>query len=262
MAKTCSILGSGNVAWHFSRLLLDAGYNLREIYIRNEANDIDFAPFGNIKKVRNITDISPYSDFYFFCVSDDAINTLVESFPFNPTEFQICLHTSGSVPVSVFSSLCKRYGSIWPLQTLKKSVIPLYPDYPLFINASDPQTENILYEVGTSLAHTCIATTETQKAEMHLAAVMTGNFINHLLSSGFDYCFSNQLEFAWLRSLIMETVQKSLHSPDPSLVQTGPASRHDIKTLERHMEMLKDEKPLRELYQILSESIMTKHPRK
>lgn len=262
MAKTCSILGSGNIAWHYCRLLLHAGYTIKELYIRNELHDADFVSLGNIKKIRNIKDINPFSDLYFFCVSDDAIETMVKAFPFKPTESQICLHTSGSVPANVFDSLCSRYGCMWPLQTLKKGIVPLFQDYPLFVTASDSQTENSLLEMGNDFEHLCMPVTDSQKASLHLAAVMTGNFINHLLSSGYDYCKSQHLDFTWLHSLIMETVQKSLNSPNPSLVQTGPASRHDVNTVNRHMDMLKDQGQLSELYKILSESIMAKHPRK
>jgi len=262
MAATCSILGGGNAAWHFCRLLFGSGYKIDDLYIRNEANDDDFAQFGAIKKVRTLQDISQSSDLYFFCVSDDAIKSLVESFPFKPSENQICLHTSGSLPVTIFNSFFSRYGCMWPLQTLKKGIVPIHHDFPFILTASDPETESRLRDITISFSHTCIPATDYQRAALHLAAVLTGNFMNHLLTSGFDYCQSQQIDFSSLKSLILETVTKSLNSPDPSQNQTGPASRHDVKTVERHLEMLSDHSQLRKMYSVLSESIMAKHPLK
>jgi predicted short-subunit dehydrogenase-like oxidoreductase (DUF2520 family) len=262
MAEVCSILGSGNSAWHFTRLLLNAGHNIADVYIRNEEKDADFAGFGDIKKVRLPEDISRTSDFYFFCVSDDAIKPIIQSFPFRLNDRQISIHTSGMAPATVFEPFCTRFGCIWPLQTLKKGVVPIHQDFPLLLTASDPETNARLSDLLAAFLQKCVPITDEQKSALHLAAVITGNFLNHLLTTGFDYCKTQHLDFTLLRSLIMETVEKSLQSKDPSLIQTGPASRHDIKTMERHMDLLGDQKMLQEIYRILSDSIMTKHPRK
>jgi predicted short-subunit dehydrogenase-like oxidoreductase (DUF2520 family) len=262
MAEVCSILGSGNAAWHFTRLLLNAGHKIADVYIRNEEKDADFACFGEINKVRFLEDISQNSDFYFFCVSDDAITQLSQSFPFRLNERQISIHTSGMAPASVFEPFSTRFGCIWPLQTLKKGVVPLYEDFPLMLTASDSETHDRLSHLLGTFFQKSVIITDEQKSALHLAAVITGNFINHLLTTGFDYCHTQHLDFKLLRSLIMETLEKSLQSNDPSLIQTGPASRHDLKTMERHMDLLSNHKMLQDIYRTLSESIMTKHPRK
>jgi len=262
MAEVCSILGSGNSAWHFTRLLLSAGHKIADVYIRNEEKDADFAGFGDIKKVRIPEDISRTSDFYFFCVSDDAIKPLIQSFPFRLNDKQISIHTSGMAPAAVFEAFCTRFGCIWPLQTLKKGIVPIHEDFPLMLTASDPETNERLSELLASFLQKSVPISDEQKSALHLAAVITGNFINHMLTKGFDYCRAEHLDFTLLRSLIMETVEKSLQSKDPSLIQTGPASRHDIKTMERHMDLLGDHKMLQEIYRILSDSIMAKHPKK
>ena len=165
-------------------------------------------------------------------------------------------------PAAVFEAFCTRFGCIWPLQTLKKGIVPIHEDFPLMLTASDPETNERLSELLASFFQKSVPISDEQKSVLHLAAVITGNFINHMLTKGFDYCQAQQLDFTLLRSLIMETVEKSLQSKDPSLIQTGPASRHDIKTIERHMDLLGDHKMLQEIYRILSDSIMTKHPKK
>ena len=68
---------------------------------------------------------------------------------------------------------------------------------------------------------------------MHLAAVVVNNFTNHLYVEAEKFCKSKNLGFDMLIPLIEETTRK-LSSLDPRNSQTGPASRGDLQTIERH----------------------------
>ncbi|MEM8568130.1 MAG: DUF2520 domain-containing protein [Bacteroidota bacterium] len=44
------------------------------------------------------------------------------------------------------------------------------------------------------------------------------------------------------------------------VAQTGPAKRHDFQTLDRHLEYLKKNEELAEVYRIVSQHIVDSHP--
>ena len=65
----------------------------------------------------------------------------------------------------------------------------------------------------------------------------------------------NNLDYDLLKPLIAETLNKSLEI-GPEKAQTGPAVRGDFEILERHMEFLKENPELAEIYRIVSQHII------
>ena len=72
-----------------------------------------------------------------------------------------------------------------------------------------------------------------------------------------DLLEGQNIDFALLRPLILETAQKVQNNLPPD-VQTGPAIRRDQKTMLGHLQMLKDEPELEKLYRLLSQGIIKK----
>lgn len=70
---------------------------------------------------------------------------------------------------------------------------------------------------------------------------------SHLLSA-------NGLPFEAMLPLIDETAQK-VHELPPVKAQTGPAQRYDENVINRHLEMLKSEPHLAEIYEQISKNI-------
>jgi predicted short-subunit dehydrogenase-like oxidoreductase (DUF2520 family) len=58
-----------------------------------------------------------------------------------------------------------------------------------------------------------------------------------------------------LAPLIVETVNKSLEL-GPENSQTGPAARGDLEVLDAHLEFLKDDPALHDIYKSLSQHIL------
>jgi len=91
-----------------------------------------------------------------------------------------------------------------------------------------------------------------QRKQLHIAAVFTNNFVNHLYKIGFDICKEHNIPFETLHPLILETAQKIVHT-NPVNIQTGPARRNDLKTIDTHLKLLAGEQ--KEIYQLLTQSI-------
>jgi predicted short-subunit dehydrogenase-like oxidoreductase (DUF2520 family) len=112
--------------------------------------------------------------------------------------------------------------------------------------------------VGKSISdHVRKIASEERKA-LHVAAVFASNFTNHMLAISKDIMQQNGLDYDWLKPLILETIQKSL-SLDPESAQTGPAKRGDLEILDKHLEFLKDDEAVAEIYKIVSQHIVDRY---
>jgi predicted short-subunit dehydrogenase-like oxidoreductase (DUF2520 family) len=83
---------------------------------------------------------------------------------------------------------------------------------------------------------------------------MVNNFTNHIYALVEKYCREEGLDFYLLLPLIRETAAR-LDNISPALSQTGPASRGDVTTIEKHMALLEKYPQLRNLYAAISNSI-------
>ena len=93
-----------------------------------------------------------------------------------------------------------------------------------------------------------------QRRNIHLAAVFTCNFANHMYALGERLLQKNGLPFDILLPLIDETARK-VHGLSPRSAQTGPAVRCDTGVIEKHLDMLADEPEMQRLYRLLSDDI-------
>ena len=91
---------------------------------------------------------------------------------------------------------------------------------------------------------------------LHIAAVFVSNFTNQLFKMAYDILEKENLSFDVLKPLIQETVNK-IHHHAPSDMQTGPAKRGDMITIEKHLNYLNKNAPPQyfDLYKMFSELI-------
>jgi predicted short-subunit dehydrogenase-like oxidoreductase (DUF2520 family) len=98
---------------------------------------------------------------------------------------------------------------------------------------------------------------EERKA-LHVAAVFASNFSNHMLTLAKEIMQQNSLDYDWLKPLIMETINKSMYM-GPEEAQTGPAKRADLNVLDIHLEFLKEQQAIAEIYKVISQHIIDTH---
>ena len=120
-------------------------------------------------------------------------------------------------------------------------------------DASDlPLLEKLVQALGARAFHM----NSKQREQLHLAAVLVNNFTNHLYAEAAALCIQNDLPFELLKPLIQETIDK-LENLSPKDAQTGPAVRHDQKTIEKHLTLIQ-EHSLQEIYKVVTLAIQKK----
>ena len=99
---------------------------------------------------------------------------------------------------------------------------------------------------------------EDQRKWLHLSAVITNNFINHLFTINEQICRDNKLPANALQPLIKQTFDR-VKQTSPFTVQTGPAIRNDFATIDRHRKLLEEQPHLLKVYEAMTESIKKVH---
>lgn len=239
------IIGSGNVAYHIAKAFILKGIPLAQIFGRNKAE------LDKISEELNV----PYStehlenaDLYIICVSDNSVEEVSKMI-----SKKDCLvaHTSGSLSKDILAGEYRK-SSFYPLQTFSKTKELDYEKIPFFIETENEEDKKMLFELASRISKNVMESTHEKRKYIHLTAVFACNFVNHLFSRAKEISDAQEIPFDYFLPLIDETVKK-VHEIEPKMAQTGPAIRNDVKILQLHEQLLKDESL--EIYKTMNHSI-------
>jgi len=248
-----AILGSGNVAMHLSKALIHAGHPIIQVWSRQYQNAQNLALEIGSDAIASIADISESVNIIFLAVADDAIETLANQIPKSAN--RLIVHNSGSTDIQVLKHFFDHVAVLYPLQTFSKTAVVDFKQIPLFIESSSDQAQEIISKLAHQLSDKVqYANSETRMC-LHISAVFACNFTNHLYTIAQQILTEKNLDFDLLRPLIAETANKIIGDL-PTQVQTGPASRNDEKTINKHVLLLQEHPHWQKIYQLISQDIV------
>lgn len=253
-----SFIGSGNLAWHLAPALDNMGYVVREVYSQNPNHAEALTERLYQAEVKATLDFSTSdSKVFFIAVSDDAISDIAREIIL--PEDAILVHTSGSQPITEIQfAATQNLGVFYPLQTFSKSKKVDFKEVPIFIESQTEEAEKILTQLANSISKEVRKIGSEERKALHVAAVFASNFSNHMLTIAKELMQQNNLDYEWLKPLITETINKSMYL-GPDQAQTGPAKRADLEILDSHLEFLKEQQPIAEIYKVISQHIIDTH---
>ena len=146
------------------------------------------------------------------------------------------------------------------MQTFSKDQVIDFKNVPVCLEAQERSDLILLQNLANKVSDTIYSISSEQRKAVHLAAIFVNNFTNHLYHIGNTICEANDLPFGILNPLINETYKK-IERQSPYDAQTGPARRNDVKTINAHLEQLKDSVE-KEIYAVLSRSIQNTYGEK
>jgi predicted short-subunit dehydrogenase-like oxidoreductase (DUF2520 family) len=244
-----SIIGSGNVAWHFAKFFYRRGHRITHIYNRTEQHGRALAAIVDAQFCPNLDNLALSAvDLLVIAVNDDSIPEVVQKL--TPEDHTIVVHTSGATPMSILSR-CKRYGVIYPPQTIRKDVDSPMAEIPFAIEGSNENVTDILLGIMQEIAPKSFRCNSEQRLALHVASVFANNFSNALYQVAYEMLERQGLDFELLRPIIFETA-KNVQNNVPQAVQTGPAARNDKNTINKHLQLLSDNDEVRKIYQQLT----------
>ena len=250
--RSIVIVGTGNVATHLGFAFIKAGINVHGIVGRNMDAANQLAQHLNNVPVYQLGADLPIADAYLIAVRDDAIRDVALKIASKET---LLIHCSGATNANILDIKGNNYGVIWPMQTLTKAnAISLHQTL-IAVNGSTAAVEADLVELMQLVTSRVIQVSETQRAVLHMSAVWINNYTNHMFVIAEQLLKENNLDVALFYPLIDEHIQKLKELPAVQL-QTGPAARGDMATLNKHLGLLGNHPEWRELYDILAQSII------
>lgn len=256
MIENVVIIGAGNLATQLALALLENGIQVKQVYSRTTKSAKELARKLNCDYTNDLSKLSTEADLYVIAVKDSAIQKVLENLSLDQNS--LIVHTAGSVPMNVLDGFSRNYGVLYPLQTFSKSRRVDFSVIPICIEANHPSSLMKLQELAGKLSHSVHQITSDERKTLHLAAVFTNNFVNHLYSIGAEILQNKKLNFDLLKPLIQETAKK-IETFHPIDAQTGPAKRNDQVIINAQLKMLQDKPELQKIYSFVTENIFQVH---
>lgn len=243
---TYSIIGYGRVGAALDAALRSIGGINSGVYVSRDTSKLS-EQNKTFNRIESISYLKP-SDFVFICVPDDAIEQVSRLLPVEILQNcnSIVSHVSGSKPSSILEHLSEksiRIAASHPLMTFKiDSDADTFKGITVSLEGNSSAVE-LLSVLFTHMGSNPIVVNPDQKKLLHLAAVITSNFVSSLVFHASDVLKSMddepiELVRTVFGPLMLKTVQNITKEGYPSAL-TGPASRGDNSTIEEHIELLR-----------------------
>lgn len=251
-AMKFAVIGSGNVAWHYSKMLIHAGLTLVKAHARNDEKWADcYSVFSHVKRC-SLEDIHTDVDFILVAVTDHQIVEVANQI--HPSA--VIVHPSGATDVS--GIIQENYGVIWGIYSFVKNQEVDYSKIPFCIEGSNAHTHQIIENVMKNVSAMVYTTRLSQRQQAHVAAVFSNNFITLLLQESFDLLQAADLPTHLIQPTLMQLISGVQHQA-PDALQTGPAKRGDHATLQLHLDILSHSPAWKSTYLHLSNVLLKKY---
>lgn len=249
------ILGAGRLAQHLALAFTGKGYLISGIWNRSPERGTALAKLVHCQFIKDLSELPDDADLYLCVVSDSAIAEVAAGIPVHD---RLIVHTSGSVSIDVLKPFSNETGVFYPIQTFSSDAEVDFTRVPLCIESSSEKGMNTLQTLGQSISGHVVPVNSDNRRLLHLGAVLVSNFTNFLYTLADDLIIENQLPSGILDELILQTARNGTLG-HPRKFQTGPAMRNDKNVIEHHLQILRNNPDLREIYQLLTEKIVKYH---
>ena len=255
MIKNVVLLGAGNLATQLGQALYESGINIVQVYSRSTESARALAGKVNASFTTDLSAIKEHCDLYIVAVKDDVLAEVASQVAFGNS---MVVHTAGSIGMQALSVYTENFGVFYPFQTFTKSKKIDFSKVPVCLEANTPENIKKLEDLAKKISYKVIRLDSKQRQYLHLSAVFSCNFVNHLYALSEQILKDNNMGLELLFPLIQETTEKAMKL-SPSEAQTGPSIRDDQEIIRKHLEMLEDKSELQEIYRLLSDSIYKLH---
>ena len=210
-------------------------------------------------------DSLPAADVYIYAVRDEALPQVVQKIAEEskmPTNTHLRtalhLHTSGTMPISVFGDALPHAGIMYFFQTFSKAkLIDDFSQIPVFVEGKQIDDLSAIFTLAQTLTPRVYEASQHDRERLHVAGVFANNFTNHMYAIAADILKDTHIPFQVLLPLIAQTAEKIRHL-SPHDAQTGPAKRHDEQVMNHHLSLLTTPEQ-KQLYTLISQMIMQNH---
>lgn len=254
-------IGPGKVGVNLGRYFTHKGLDLSGFYGKDIKSASEAANITKSKFYDNIQEIIKESDILFITTSDDIISIIDSKLSkFDLKSKSIC-HTSGSLKSNVLCN-AKHSGaliySIHPIFAFSNKNMNLEGFEKIYFSIEgDILEDSIVLKLFKVLGNNFFIRDKETSSTYHLANVFISNLILSLLEVGINYFktigLSEEEALKAVKPLINGNIE-SIYSKGFINSLTGPVLRGDVKTIEKHLSVLKEKD--KKLYSLLSLNLL------
>jgi len=193
---------------------------------------------------RGIPHDAPDPELLLLCVPDRAIAEVAAETPVGPW----IGHVSGATPLEALEPHVRRFG-LHPLQSFSKALGPEQLDGAWgAVTAESDEARAIGRWLADTLGLRPFDLSDDARSAYHAGAAMASNYLVTLRAAA-----RSLLEAAGAPPDALDTLIRGVQ--DTHFELTGPIARGDWETVERHLAVIRAERPeLEELYRVLAEA--------
>ncbi|MGI8641617.1 MAG: Rossmann-like and DUF2520 domain-containing protein [Pyrinomonadaceae bacterium] len=244
-----SIIGIGRLGGALAIALAKKGYEIENLVARKKENAGKIAGFIVPKpkillseKLNKIT-----SDIIFITTQDFEIENVADSLAQNLQNKTFVFHTSGSLSSEILSKLkeisCK-IGSIHPLVSISDAVLGAerFKDA-YFCVEGDDEAVKIAKEIVENLGGKSFSIETKYKTLYHASAVTACGHLVALIDVAIEMLTKCGLDEKNAREILLPLIKstiENLSEQTTAAALTGTFARADVETLEKHLEVLRE----------------------
>ena len=248
------LIGAGNVGTQLGKRLFARNQRVVQVFSRNIDKAKQLGQAIGAGWVDDLSRIVDDAELYIIAVHDDAIGSVARALVAVIGKNHLVVHTSGATSSEVIEPYFDRFGVFYPLQSFHIDKKPKWSKIPICLFANRESDLLLLKKTASCISTKVFELSDEQRRAAHVAAVMVNNFSNYLFDAAYRILEDEDLSFDLLRPLILETAQK-VQSGTPKDMQTGPAARGDVKTINQHLSYLEKYPDIKKLYELLTAQI-------
>ncbi len=226
------LFGAGNVGRHLLAAFREApNVNIVGLWNRHPAKWKAVA--GEIPVVPEPEQM-PDADVFILALKDDVLQNFSRRLSGRDI---LTVHTSGAMPSDVLQTA--RRGVFYPLQTFAPESRVEWERVPLLVWASETNDLTLLQDLAGRISKNVRIIDDRQRAQLHVAAVFTSNFTNVMMQMARAITDKAGIPYELLLPLARQNFENILNN-NPADVLTGPARRGDVRTIEKHLRLLRE----------------------
>lgn len=255
-----TVIGLGALGTALVKTLRKSGSNVKSIFNRTSsksealADELNIPVFGSFP-----SETDDLGDLVFLTVTDSSISKVAGKLSNLSDDFsgRIVVHCSGNEPSEILSCLSDKGSStaaFHPIQTFNRSSGPADFRNIYFSIEGDKKAKKKLIEICKSFDSNWIEVSVKEKSYIHASAVMASNYLVTLADAASSIgSLGNLKEKDLIKALLplMQTTLQNVAASTSVEALSGPIARGDVQTVKKHLELLKTDHELFNLYKML-----------
>lgn len=251
----------------YEKIHVNSDFEVMGYYSRNPESAAEAARFTDTNYYESMNDLVKVCDVIFLTVPDSQIKTVADKLANMHSDDECSLtgkaliHTSGALSSRVFSGMGDQvYGySLHPIYAVNSKTDSYlhFQDCYMTLEGEGMYTEQIM-QLFEKLGHTVKQISPDCKAEYHASAVFVSNLVVGLYAMGSDLlaeCGFTREEAERALIPLFTNNAENISRAGIQNALTGPVSRCDIQTVEKHLGVLEGDSEA--VYRILSNRLIS-----